>query len=27
LTLEIRNAGVDDVRKIQRVARITWDHT
>ena len=27
MTLEIRNAGVDDVRKIQRVARITWDHT
>jgi N-acetylglutamate synthase-like GNAT family acetyltransferase len=27
LTLEIRDASVDDRRKIQRVARITWDHT
>jgi ribosomal protein S18 acetylase RimI-like enzyme len=25
--VEVRDAGVDDVRKIQRVARITWDHT
>ena len=25
--LNIRDAGVDDVREIQRVARITWDHT
>ena len=25
--LAIRDAGVDDVREIQRVARITWDHT
>jgi len=25
--VEIRDAGVDDVREIQRVARITWDHT
>ena len=23
----IRNAGVDDVREIQNVARTTWDHT
>jgi hypothetical protein len=23
----IRDAGVDDVREIQRVARITWEHT
>jgi ribosomal protein S18 acetylase RimI-like enzyme len=25
--LAIRDAGVDDVREIQRVVRITWDHT
>jgi hypothetical protein len=25
--LNIWDAGVDDVREIQRVARITWDHT
>jgi ribosomal protein S18 acetylase RimI-like enzyme len=25
--VEIRDAGVDDVREIQRVARRTWDHT
>jgi ribosomal protein S18 acetylase RimI-like enzyme len=25
--LKIRDAGFDDVREIQRVARITWDHT
>ena len=25
--VEIRDAGFDDVREIQRVARTTWDHT
>jgi hypothetical protein len=25
--VEVRDAGVDDVREIQRMARITWDHT
>jgi ribosomal protein S18 acetylase RimI-like enzyme len=25
--VEVREAGVDDVREIQRVARTTWDHT
>ena len=25
--VEIRDAGVDDVREIQNVARTTWDHT
>jgi hypothetical protein len=25
--VEIRDAGVEDVREIQRVARITWNHT
>lgn len=25
--VEVREAGVDDIRKIQNVARTTWDHT
>jgi hypothetical protein len=25
--VEIRDAGVDDVREIQNVALTTWDHT
>ena len=25
--VEVRDAGIDDAREIQRVARTTWDHT